>query len=214
MDTIYPSVESSMFTPSSHVKEQIDIALNKARVDEMIKQRSALEKDLSHYKKCRTYWGRFDSTVKVVGTVTTFSTAISASVLALVAAPYLIPGILSGVSVINTTLSEVIIVGLTSKKKRLFRDKCLLIQGYLDKMYVYMERCKGDNVISIDEIEGFHKLMEEYLSEMNHLKMSASDSKYIRIEKEAQRMAQQELKKELLQKYKERAIQDLRSKLV
>jgi len=80
----------------------------------------------------------------------------------------------------------------------------MLIQGYLDKMYVYMERCKGDNVISIEEIEGFHKLMDEFQSEMNHLKMSASDNKYNRIEKEAQRLAQQDLKKELLLKYKER----------
>ncbi len=55
--------------------------------------------------------------------------------------------------------------------------------------------------------------MDEFQSEMNHLKMSASDNKYNRIEKEAQRLAQQDLKKELLLKYKERAIVDLRSKL-
>src|SRR5438093_4552814 len=172
--------------------------LLQSRVKEMLDKKSELERDLNHYKKVRTHWTRFDSTLKIMGVVLTLSTSITASVLIPLAAPVIIPTILAAVSAINAGLTETVVIAVSSRKKKVFRERCELIQSYLNKMFVYIEKCKDDSVITIDELEGFHTLIRDYNTDMNRLKSGMKENnEYSKLEKQAHSEAKKEIKQEL-----------------
>jgi len=187
--------------------------LLQSRVKEMLDKKSELERDLNHYKKVRTHWTRFDSTLKIVGVVLTLSTSITASVLIPLAAPVIIPTILAAVSAINAGLTETVVIAVSSRKKKLFRERCELIQSYLNKMFVYIEKCKDDSVITIDELEGFHTLIRDYNTDMNRLKSGMKENnEYSKLEKQAHSEAKKEIKQELRDTLKEKEKFDMRSR--
>jgi membrane glycosyltransferase len=187
--------------------------LLQSRVNEMLDKKSELERDLKHYKKVRTHWTRFDSTLKIVGVVLTVSTSITASVLIPLAAPVIIPTILAAVSAINAGLTETVVVAVSSRKKKLFRERCELIQSYLNKMFVYIEKCKDDSNISVDELEGFHTLIREYNTDMNRLKSGMKENnEYSKLEKQAHSEAKKEIKQELRDTLKEKEKFEMRSR--
>ena len=187
--------------------------LLQSRVKEMLDKKSELERDLNHYKKVRTHWTRFDSTLKIVGVVLTLSTSITASVLIPLAAHVIIPTILAAVSAINAGLTETVVIAVSSRKKKLFRERCELIQSYLNKMFVYIEKCKDDSVITIDELEGFHTLIRDYNTDMNRLKSGMKENnEYSKLEKQAHSEAKKEIKQELRDTLKEKEKFDMRSR--
>ena len=218
--TLYPQVpppsDPSLYPPQSIVKsasetvEFIEARLSPSRVDEMVRARAVLEKQLGHYRKIQRHWTRGDSVLKIAGTVLTVSTTIGATVVPFVG-PVIAAGVLGGCSALSVALTETVVIGLTSRKKKVFRERCQLVQSYLDRMFVYIEKCRSDNVISIQELEGFRNLMEDYNNELNKTKASAVVDK--RLEKIANRAAETQIKKEYVHRLKERKLQELRSTL-
>src|SRR5947208_9992268 len=85
--------------------------------------------------------------MKILGVIVTLSTSVTASVLIPMAVPVLIPTMLAGVSAINAGLAESFVIGVSSRKNKIFRERCELIQSYLNKMFVNIEKCKDDSII-------------------------------------------------------------------
>ena len=187
--------------------------LLQSRVKEMLDKKWELERDLNHYKKVRTHWTRFDSTLKIVGVVLTLSTSITASVLTPLAAPFIIPTILAAVSAINAGLTETVVIAVSSRKKKLFRERCEQIQSYLNNMFAYIEKCKDDSVITVDELEGFHKLISDCNIDMNRLKSGMKENnEYSKLEKQSHLEAKKEIKQELRDTLKEKEKFEMRSR--
>ena len=214
---LYPSI------PSIEGNAQNLKLLSDSRVKEMMNKKIELEKELKHYKKVRLHWTRLDSTIKIVGTVATVITAVGASVTAsIVGVPIVIPGILAGISAVNAGLSEIVIVGWTSKKKKIFRERCELIQSYMDKMYIYTEKCKQDGIITIEELKSFHKLIDEYNSAVKAMKLGKQydaekgiiNKDFDRLEKKAAEEAKKEKSQEMKDFLKEKEKNQLRAKVI
>ena len=124
--TLYPQVppsDPSLYPPQPIVKsasetvEFIEAKLSPSRVDEMVKARAVLEKQLEHYRKIQRHWTRGDSVLKIAGTVLTVSTAIGATVVPFVG-PVIAAGVLGGCSALSVALTETVVIGLTSRKKK------------------------------------------------------------------------------------------------
>ena len=99
-------------------------------------------------------------------------------------------------------------MGLTSRKKKKFSNKCKIIQSYLDKIFYYVEQCRQDYIITKDELEGFGKLMSEYRTEIEKINkfhdgqsgiLSYNQIKKLKEKenKEVQKLFKEELKKKL-----------------
>ena len=80
-------------------------------------------------------------------------------------------------------------------------------------MYVYIEKCKDDSIITIGELEGFHKLMYEYDIDMNRLKSGSENKDYSKLEKQAHSEAKKEMQIEIKENLKEREKIEMRSRL-
>ncbi|MCY7361893.1 MAG: hypothetical protein LH629_07480, partial [Ignavibacteria bacterium] len=56
---IYPVIKSEEET-KEFINNEVDKALQKSRIKEMLEKKAALEKDLKHYKKLKSTWNRID----------------------------------------------------------------------------------------------------------------------------------------------------------
>src|ERR1700710_2019760 len=221
---LYPSVPNYIVPSGNFVVKSeaettamINQKLSEGRVKEMLNKKQELEKDLRHYKKVRSHWTRLDSTIKIIGTVAAVSASLGATVTATITGiPFIVPAILAGIAALDGALTEIVVVGWTSRKKKIFREKCELIQSYIDKLYIYTEKCKQDNIITIEEIENFHKLIDEYNNTIRAKRLGVKDRTeydYEKLEKQAHREVGKDIKKELISNIKEKEIQDLKSRL-
>ena len=208
-ENIYPIIKSAEET-----QELVNKTINPMRVKEMLLQRDILNKDLKRYQKLNKRWKKVDKSIKISATIfiglTSIATAISSPLVKPLVYPW-IPIVLGIVSGTESILLGGTVFGLTNKKKKFYLDKCKHIQSYLDKMYLYIEKCKEDGIITLEEIEGFRKLIEEYKLGLENLKTSEIDIEKLR--KEVDKEVKKNLKKELIQEQKENLKSQFHSRL-
>src|SRR5829696_2171641 len=157
---LYPSI---VIKTEAETNAMINEKLSQARVVEMMNKKKVLEKELRHYVKVRKHWTRLDSCIKIIGTTAAVSASLGATVTATISGvPFIVPAILAGIAAVDGALTEIVVVGWTSRKKKIFRERCELIQSHMDKRHIYTEKCKQDGTINIEELEGYRKLIEEY----------------------------------------------------
>src|SRR5829696_5299724 len=196
---LYPAIPS-LETNTINIKQ-----LSDARVNEMMNKKKELEKELRHYVKVRKHWTRLDSCIKIIGTFAAVTASLGATVTATISGvPFIVPAILAGIAAVDGALTEIVVVGWTSRKKKIFRERCELIQSYMDKMYIYTEKCKQDGIISIEELEGNRKLIEEYNNAIRVEKSikNRKEYDYEKMEREVHREVNKDLKKELISELK------------
>jgi hypothetical protein len=188
----YPSLLSD--------KENYEVAMNKSRIDEMSNKRHELERQLRHYIKIKKRWDKADSSLKITGTVLAGSMAVAGAVVSGLTVPLTIPIVipitLGAITASETIITSGLVMGLTGRKKSFYREKINIIQSYLDKMFVYCEKVRQDGVITVEELEGFKHLMEEYQNTINS-KISNEEYDYEKIKREAEKEAKKEAEKKL-----------------
>jgi hypothetical protein len=121
-------------------------------------------------------WKKIDSGITITSVGIIATTSIAAGIAGTLAAPFFIPiflpaapAILGTLSALETVVFSGIKMGLTSKKKKKFDNKCKLVQSYLDKIFYYIEQCKQDSIITLDEIKGFESLMNDFRNEIEQI---------------------------------------------
>ena len=126
---------------------------------------------------------KVDVGIKVSATIFISLTSIATAITSPLVIP-LVPWIPIFLGVLGGTESILLgtILWLTQKKKKFYLDKCKHIQSYLDKMYYHIEKCKEEGIITLEEINGFRKLMEEYKLELENLKTPDLDLEKLRKE--------------------------------
>ena len=163
-ETIYPSIPNGKVVMSEEetrkiFNEKLDEKLNESRIKYMLNERDSLNKDLKHYRKIHRRYKKLDLGFKISSGILIGITGITA---ALVSGPFIVPVlpvVLGALSAVESAIFTGLFKGLTSRKKKKFNDKCKLIQGYLDRIYYYVEHAGNDSVLTLDELKGFEKLL-------------------------------------------------------
>ena len=156
--------------------------------------------------------------IKICGIALAATGAVASIVVGTMSGPLLIPILVPIVGVLTaseTILTGGLVLGLTSRRKAYYREKCNLIRSYVDRMYLLTEKCKQDGVITLEELESFRHLMDEYHKEVNGIKAPEFDIDKLQkdIHKELQRDIKKE-RKELVEEMKEKQKSQLRSQLL
>ena len=180
-----------------NMKHELD--LNKHRINEFLLKKKELENTLKHYKKIKYKWTNIDSGLKISGVIIGGLLGISAAALSgasILGLPILIYlGIGTGIaSSFNLFLSETITIGMTSKKKKIYREICEITNHSINKLYLFQVKATEDKIITEDEIKEADKIIEEWKNEINKLKTGNVIEK---VEKNAKKEIEEKLKLEL-----------------
>src|SRR5438876_20822 len=71
----------------------------------------------------------------------------------------------------NQLYQEISKTKLIKKNKHKIADKCNVISGYIHKMYFYYEKARQDGVITLDELKGFNKILEEFENKIHNINL-------------------------------------------
>jgi hypothetical protein len=214
---LYPRIISEQETDKI-IQDRINRELNQQRIKEMMNKKLELERQLKHYVKMKNRWGRVDVGIKITGIGLAAGGAVVGVVVGVVAPPLMIsllapaaPIVVGSLTAVETLITGGLVIGLTSRKKSFYREKIRIIQSYIDKMYLFMQKAQQDGVITIEEIESFHKLMIEYDNAIRGIK--TEEFEFEKFHKEIKKESDKLLKKDLIQLEKERQLNQYKSNL-
>ena len=210
---LYPhSLYPALLKTEAETLQMIDNALNNSRIVEMKNQRGILQKDLKRYTKLKRRWKKFDLALKISGITIIGLTGITTAIVGTISAPLMIPlfvpllpmgmGIIGAV---ETTIFSGIIMGLTTKKKKFYDEKCKLIQSYLDKLFYYIEQARQDKIITMDELQGFRAIMDDYRIKVDGIEGNPEIDRDLF--KQATKEAEKDIKKLIKKKLKDEIVQ-------
>ena len=208
-DRIYPKI------PSMEIDEIINDKISKSRAIEIINKQKELDKDLKHYKKLRDKWKKANSVIKVLGigigsTLAVGGVVVGGIMSSGIVIPILIPTIIGGVGVIETTISTCVAATYIKKKINKFNLKYDLINTYLNRLYHLYHRSIEDGKITLEEMDEFNKLITKYETEM--IKFNSNDAYEIPLQKlldKADKEARSEYTVELINKMKDEKKKEL-----
>ena len=175
-------------------------------------QREVLEKDLKRYKKLKKRWKKFDIALKISGLSIIGLTGITTAIVGTLAAPHLLiplfvpllPMGMGIIGVVETTIFSGVIMGFTTRKKKFYDEKCKLIQSYLDKLFYYIEQARQDKIITMDELQGFRAIMDDYRIKVSGILGPEIDRELF---KQATKDAEKDIKKLMKKKLKDDIVQ-------
>ena len=197
---LYPHIGDGN-SPSAPFEDEIISTIKKSRLHEFTSEKKKLEDLLVHYKKIKSRWTSADSYIKIagvtIGGITTVCACVFASLATAGIGGPIIGGVLSsifgGVGAIDLFLSETVSIGLTSKKKKIYREICEKLEFGISKLYLYQVKALSDNLLTNTEIEESMRIVEEVKRDINILK-SHDDMR--KVEKNVKKDLVLELKKE------------------
>jgi hypothetical protein len=202
---IYPSLEDS---PER-------VALYKQRSDKIIYEIKQLQDKSKHYVKLAKRWTTASSTIEHVSDISVGIAFVSISVLlslitAGIAIPAVIPLVIAGAPIIELGTLKGVKLSLIKKKRNKYAKKASLIKDYINRLWIYHEKAKQDGIISVDELEGFIKLINELDSKLE-TGFSEYESSGLNLAT-LRKQAEAEVKNELNQEYIEKIKQEMRAK--
>ena len=171
---IYPSLKNyKMYTEFDTTQdEKIIQTIKDLRVSEFMNEKKKLEDLLIHYSKIKKRWTKADSILKITGitlgsvgilTATIIGSiptlGIVAGVVGTSLTSVIVSGVLGGFSTVDLFLTETFSIGITSKKKKIYREICEKLELGINKLYLYQVKALSDNVLSNDEIEESIKIV-------------------------------------------------------
>jgi hypothetical protein len=185
--------------------------LYKQRSDKIISEIKRLKERSSHYSKVAKKWNTASKilegvsiTVLILGEIS--ATTVASVITAGIALPVFIPIILSTTSLAELGILKTTKHMLMNKCREKYTRKAKLYDEFINRVWLYYERARQDGIISMEELEGFIKLVEELESKLEAENSSINnDSLRKQAELEVKREKQTEqldrLKNEIRLKY-------------
>ena len=188
-NTVYPNIP--IYSPDKTTLDQ----LNKSRIDEIKLQLETLMNEEKRYKKLLRRWKNTSQGITITITILVGISGFATGIILLpgLTVPLIIPGILAISGVIEGTLLEGLNMSICSNRINHLEKKSALVRSYIDKIYYYTQKANSDGVITVEEIEGFHKILDEYRSEIKGM----SDGSGSKIDKKLLKKAQLQADKEI-----------------
>jgi len=157
------------------------------RINEFLLEKKKLDERLIHYKKIKNRWTNVDSSIKItcisITGLLTISTSIFSGITLLGLAPVtgiILTSIFGGFNAVYLFLSEGISIGLTSKKKKIYREVCEQLELGINKLYLFQMKALEDNVLSSDEIIECQKIIQEINEKINKIKYGSELNKEVK----------------------------------
>ena len=172
------------FAPTAEMYKDAKQAEAQSKINEFLSERKKLDELLAHYTKIKNRWTRADSTIKITGITLGFlltccSICIAPlSTLGFGTVLIVTSSIAGGISALDLFLTETISIGLTSKKKKIYREICQCLELGINKLYLYQIKALSDNNLTNDEIETSKKIIEEIRRSCEALKGANSLKAY------------------------------------
>src|SRR5438552_4118891 len=79
----------------------------------------------------------------------------------------IILAVLAGVGATEGILSEVLVLGVVKKNTAKYKKKVEHIQEYLSKSWFLFEKIREESVITLQELEEFRQLMENFQKDLS-----------------------------------------------
>ena len=149
---------------------QTDASLTITAQNYMISKQEEIKEHLIHYKKLKKRWTKIDSTFKTISVILAFLITSATAATAGITLPIVIPAVLGAVTAIQTSSCGLIALAYTSKRKMYYKEKANLIDSYLNKLFIYFERSKSDKKITLEELEEFNELVNEFKDCLDNVK--------------------------------------------
>ena len=134
---------------------------------------------LEKYKKIKNNYTKYDNLIRTIfttlGTISAITTIIISTITPFGIIPVVVGSALTAafgsIPIIQSIVSKLITSKFTSKRKKFFEERIMLVSEYLNKIYFYSEKIKDDGIITIDELENFNKIINEYNEKLNEMKL-------------------------------------------
>jgi len=174
------SKESLKVQPSAptYLPNKIDDGLQPSNsIQLFLLEKKKLDEKLIHYKKIKNRWTAVDSSIKIacisITGILTITTSVMSGLTLIALVPttgIILTSILGGFNAVYLFLSEGISIGLTSKKKKIYREVCEQLELGINKLYLFQHKAIEDNVLTSDEIIECQKIIQEISGQINKIK--------------------------------------------
>ena len=220
-EKIYPNLESEMNECSDKncrsannkstddkLSYKIDtqkIKINQNRINNFLLEKKQFEDLLIHYKKLKNKWTSIDSGLKIFlitsGGILSVSSVVITSISTFGSSLVLYVGVgIGALSVVNNFITESISIGISSKKKKINREICEIIEHGIDNLYLFQLKALDDNKLTNKEIEQAKEIIN--LVKKDIQKVKSGFNKIEQVEKEIKSKIKKELEDELREKLK------------
>ena len=78
--------------------------------------------------------------------------------------------VLIGIESLNSFITTILSMRWSKRKKKEFRERIKLIEEYKNKLFYYTQKVREDGIITIDELERFDLLLNEFNNKLLELK--------------------------------------------
>ena len=191
--SLYPNLkefENNTTSYDSYIKETkvvqlLTSQLNDSMKNEFLTLLNSLDLKLKHYKKIKNRWTQADSSIKIIcisitGLISIGTVVVSG--LGIIPAAGGTVGIIltctfGGFNALYLFLTEGVSIGLTSRKKKIYREICESIALGSNKLYLFKQKALTDGVINNEEIEKAKKIVEEIKDEILKIKVKNKNIK-------------------------------------
>ena len=202
--------------PDIH-EDLVESKLSKARATEIVNKQRELEGYLKHYKKLRHKWKKAGNTLRIVGITAGCLLATGSGIAggigtAGVAVPVIIPAVLAVVGAMEATITESVIFTYIKKKKHRFAEKYDLVNTFLNRLYHLYHRSIEDKVITLEEMEEYHRLMKDYESEFAKLNTGVMDTHFSKLQHQVELEVRDEYKQQMRDKLRDEIKNELKTK--
>ena len=200
---IYPTIE-----------EENRIQLYKQRSDKIITEIKRLQEQSKHYAKVSKKWNKASRILEEICDVSIGLTFVSVAVISSIltsgiAIPLFILIPISSVPLVELGVLKTTKHTLMKKRKEKYQQKSKLIADYINRVWLYYEKARQDGIISVEELEGFIKIINELQAKLDN-DFSGYDGSLDLMS--LRKQAEVEVKKEMNKEYMEKLKQELRQK--
>ena len=184
-ETLYPIITQDKV--NELIEQKASKSINEERLKQINIHVDSLNEKLSRYMKVKKRYTKADNIVKgslaSLALITTIVSIVVGSLTPLGVIPNTIGIIVSAsfgsLSVIEGIVGKVISHNFTSKRKKNFQERINIVNEYLNKIYIYVDKIKRDGIISQSEFEDFFLLINQFNERLNELKLSQNMRKKV-----------------------------------
>ena len=156
---LYPTLNPDITTiTEDELIQRINASKNKDRIRYMKDKQNDLTTKLKHYKKLKHRWVIARRILQGVGITITTSLSLGTIVTTIFLTPPLIPIILTGVGIFSLTMLSTLDKSVFNIREKSLRKKQHQNKEILNKLHYYFEKCRDDNIITLEEMEAFDKI--------------------------------------------------------
>ena len=214
---IYPKLTTEDLEKYKEVLKNDERKINTSRINEILAKKKEMKDMYDRYHKIKRQWAGGETAFMIGGIIVTG--AVAAVVTIFVPVFGAVIGTVGG-SIAVEIAAYIGIQQFFNKKKQFYKQRCVIIKCFLDRLYLLFTKISADGIITDAEYESYQKLIKEFESELTSQKSKSDEDmeKFIKdyqskMQTKIDKMAKEEVKKDVEQQLLSNAVLTLRGKI-